>query len=111
MIERIELFKLQDVHATDEGRAAAHRMSREALAEAPGYTELRVGLPADPDSLRSWDLSLVVRFDDLESERVYLESESYVTHDAELMKRSIVKKHWSFEIQITNREARSESPR
>jgi len=56
MIERIMLFKLSDPSERDALATAAHAL----LSQLPDVEELSVGLPADPASEKSWDLSVVL---------------------------------------------------
>lgn len=58
MVERIMLFKLHE----SERRAELARALRDALVDLEGLEDVSVGLPADPVSAKSWDMSLVLLF-------------------------------------------------
>ena len=64
MVERIVLFKLKGEHATDEGQSELVQRVRAAAGALPGVRSGRIGTPADDASARSWDLLLVLSFDD-----------------------------------------------
>ena len=72
MIDRIVLYKLTDEYCTDAARAEIAAHAREVFAALPQVRDARVGLPADAEAKRSWDLSLVLRFDDLAAIEAYL---------------------------------------
>lgn len=92
MIERIALYKLND----DEDRESVAAELRKLGANA---VSCAVGIPADEPSLRSWDVSLVLRFADLDARDAFLASEAFVAHEKEFATRTQVVKHWSFAIR------------
>ena len=99
MIERIVLFKLTDEWATDQRRREVAAHSREVLAKVPGVRSLSVGVPADEPSERSWDLSIVLRFDsrdDIDSYRVHPHHRAYV--DEYMKPKMEVVKAWNFDV-------------
>lgn len=99
MIDRIVLFKLKDEHANASGRAEVARHSREALASISGPLEVRVGVPADPDSEKSWDLSIVVRFEDVDAMKEFVKDRDHLAYFREYMTPKMeVVKYWSFEV-------------
>ena len=56
------LFKLKDELTTDDARREVAGEVKRVIASLPGVKDVRVGLPADEDAGRSWDVSLIVRF-------------------------------------------------
>ncbi len=97
MIERVVLFKLKDEYANDEARAEIAARSREILGALPGVQALSIGVPADAPSEKSWDLSIIVRFDSLEAierYRVHPDHRAYV--DEYMRPRMEVIKAWNF---------------
>lgn len=99
MIERTVLMKLNDEHAHDAGRAEVAAHSREVLRGLPGVLEVAVGLPADEPSLKSWDLSLTLRFDSLASVEAYRVHPSHRAYVDEYLKpRLLLIKAWNFHI-------------
>lgn len=97
MIDRIVLFKLKDEYANDAARAEIAAHSREALGRVPGPTEVRVGVPADEPSTRSWDLSIVVRFADLDAMHAFVKHADHMTYYRDYMvPRMEVVKYWCF---------------
>jgi hypothetical protein len=98
VIERITLIKLEPQWATGEQRAALAQAATEKLGGLPGVVELRVGLPADEASQKSWDLSLTARFASLEQVQPYLDHpahQGYLNHD--LGPKLAVIKAWNFQ--------------
>jgi hypothetical protein len=65
MIERFAFVKLAPEHATDETRRALAAQAREILRPLPGVLSITIGLPADEDSAKAWDLCVNVRFANL----------------------------------------------
>jgi len=99
MIDRIVLFKLKDEYATDESRAEIATYSRDALTDVPGPIEVRVGVPADEPSTRSWDLSIVVRFADLDGMDAFVKHPAHMRYYREYMvPRMEVVKYWAFDV-------------
>lgn len=93
MIDRIFLAKLSDPSTAAEVASGL----RESLAEVAGVRELRVGLPADAASARSWDVSLVVACDDAATLGEVLLGETFGWAYSQLEAQSEVVKAWSFE--------------
>lgn len=61
MIERVVLIKLSDQEANTVGREKVVNHARRVLPTIPGVLSLTVGTPADAESAKSWDISIVVR--------------------------------------------------
>lgn len=98
MIERIVLFKLKDAHANDAARREVAAHSRDALEKVPGVRGVSVGVPADEASAKSWDLSIVVRFDAMDDVAPYLAHPDHRRYVDEYMRpRMEVVKAWNFE--------------
>lgn len=100
MITRIVLFKLDDAHATDVGRAACVAEARRVMPTVARVISVDVGLPADPESLRSWDFSLQVRLastDDLPAYQADAAHRAFV--DTFIKPRLAIAKAWNFEVQ------------
>jgi len=89
MIQRFVLFRL---HA-DASRAEAIAQCRAVLGDA-----VTIGTPAD-DSAKKWDVSLVIRADDLAAMTALLaRPEVAALLDEWLPPRTAVIKAWSFEV-------------
>ena len=71
MIQRVVLVKLKKSHASDAERDQVAQHTREVLASIPLVKSLTVGVAADGRSRREWDLTILVRFDDLEAVESY----------------------------------------
>ena len=97
MIDRIVLYKLTDEYCTDAARAEIAAHAREVFAALPQVRDARVGLPADAEAKRSWDLSLVLRFDDLAAIEASLPHPDHQAFVRYMEARTVVKKAWSFE--------------
>jgi hypothetical protein len=94
MVERIMLFKLND----PEERAELAKRAQAVLADLNGLEELSVGLPADPASAKSWDLSLVLGFASEAVQNIALASAAFTDLlEQQLAGKVQVLKAWSFE--------------
>ncbi|MCB9727033.1 MAG: Dabb family protein [Deltaproteobacteria bacterium] len=98
MITRIVLFKLDDAHASDAGRAAVVAEARRVMPEVAGVRAIEVGVPADAESLRSWDVSLIVRLDAVDALPAYQADAAHRAFvDQFLRPRLAAAKAWNFE--------------
>lgn len=92
-VERIMLLKL----APGVSRDDVARMSTRVLSALPALRELSVGLPSDPASEKSWDVSLVMRFASQAELEAALASSVFAQYvDVELAGKCQVTKAWSF---------------
>lgn len=73
VIERVVLIKLAPEYAGQRADVAA--ATREVLGTAPGVLSLRIGMPADDRTGRECDLSLHLRFADMDAVERYREHE------------------------------------
>ena len=100
MIERFAFVKLAPEHATDEMRRALAAQARETLRPLPGVVAITIGLPADEDSAKAWDLCVNVRFENLADAALY---RAHPVHrkfvDEVIAPRSAARKGWSFSIE------------
>jgi hypothetical protein len=97
VIERIQLYKLVGEPSSPNEREARARALADALAGVPGARDVFVGLPADAAAAKSWDVALVLTFDDGEAAEAYLSRAGY----REALERAlggsiVVEKGWSF---------------
>lgn len=94
MVERIMLFKLVDASTRDEVSA----LTSKALSGLRQLEELSVGLPADEQSAKSWDVSVVMGFANQAELASSLESPAFRDYMLHAMEgRYEVVKAWSFE--------------
>lgn len=94
MVERIMLFKLNDP-STREAIAA---MTVSTLAKLHDIEELSVGVPADANAEKSWDLSIVIGVPNLPLLDALLASNTFTNFIEKTMNgRYAVMKAWSFE--------------
>lgn len=99
MIERYHFFKLQPPHATPEGRAEVRERLLAVLPDLPGVRGVVAGVPADADASAAWDVSLVVRFDDVAAVERYRADPAHRRFVETFMApRLAVKKSWNFEV-------------
>jgi hypothetical protein len=99
MIERYVFIRLEDPHATPAGRAAVVAETLRVLPALPGVLSVAVGTPADDDSARAWDVSIVVRFARVEDIDGYAEHPDHVVYvDDFLAPRMKVIKAWNFQV-------------
>ena len=100
MIERFAFVKLAPEHATDETRRALAAQAREILRPLPGVLSITIGLPADEDSAKAWDLCVNVRFANLADAANY---RFHPVHrkfvDEVVAPRSAARKGWSFTVE------------
>ncbi len=71
MIQRVVVIKLKDAYANATDRAEAAQHTRDVLGLIPGVLHIDVATPADAACERSWDLCVLLRFDDLEAVESY----------------------------------------
>ena len=99
MIERFAFVKLAPEHATDATRQALVAEAMATLRPLPGVVSLTVGLPADPDAAKAWDLCVNVRFASLEDAAAY---RAHPVHrrfvDEIVAPKSAARKGWTFEV-------------
>ncbi len=99
MIERIVLFKLKDEYSNAEAIAGIAERTRKDIGALSMVKSVNVGIPADEESKKSWDLSLVVRFDSLEDvERYMVDPDHRAYVDDFIRARIEVVKAWNFDI-------------
>ena len=96
MIERIVLFKLKDEYCNDGARAEIAERTRKDITALPMVSGVGVGVPADELSEKSWDISLVVRFDTLEDVEAYTVDPDHRAYVAFMDERIECKKAWNF---------------
>lgn len=94
MVERIMLFKLNDPST----RQAIAALMVSTFAKLADIEELSVGVPADADAEKSWDLSVVFGVPNLALLDALLASNTFTTFFEKTMAgRYAVMKAWSFE--------------
>lgn len=97
MVERIVMIKLDAAHAEERAQVAAESEAR--LARIPGVHAVVAQLPADDASLRSWDLCLKLRFDDVAAVEAYRPHPIHEAYHAEVLRpRGAFVKAWNFEL-------------
>ena len=101
MIQRVVAIKLKDKYANADDRAQVAATSREVLGVVPGVRSIDVGTPADFAAEKSWDVLLLLRFDDLDAVDVYRAHENHVRYmDTFLRPMLAVIKVWNFELGL-----------
>ncbi len=96
MIDRFTFVRLAPEYATAAGRAEALDRLRSALTELPGLLRLSMGTPAD-DSASKWDLSMVLRFADLDGLTAAMGTVAWASvFEHMLPTRALVIKAWTF---------------
>ena len=99
MIQRIVLFKLKDEYANDDARAEIGAKTLTMLKGLSDVVDAYVGLPADDESKKSWDLSLVVVFESMAAVESYRVDAVHAAHVKDYMlPRAEVRKAWNFEV-------------
>ncbi len=99
MIERIVLFKLKSEYCNDAARAEIAERTRRDLGALQNVRSVSVGVPADEPAEKSWDLSVVVRFDTLEDVNAYVVDPAHRAYVDNYMRDRIeLLKAWNFRI-------------
>ena len=99
MILRTVFVKLEDSLCTPEERRAFAAHSQTVLASIPGVVSAECGPAADPASEASWDVTLQVRFADMDAVEVYRVHPIHLAYlEDYLVPKSVFKKVWNFQI-------------
>lgn len=97
MIERIVLFKLKDEYCNDAARSEIAARTRTDIGALKNVRSVSVGIPADELAQKSWDLSLIVRFDTLEDVDAYMTDPAHRAYvDNYMHTRIELIKAWNF---------------
>jgi hypothetical protein len=97
MIERFAFVKLAPEHATDAQRRALADEALATLRPLPGVVAITIGLPADAESQKAWDLCVTVRFAAVEDAAAYVAHPAYRRFvDEVVIPRSAARKGWTF---------------
>ncbi len=97
MIERIVLFKLKGEYCNDAARAEIAERTRKDLGSLESVRSVSVGVPADEAAEKSWDLSVIVRFDNLQDVEAYLVDPAHRAYVDDYMRdRLELLKAWNF---------------
>ena len=99
MIQRVVVIKLKDAYANDADRAQVAGHTREVLARIGGVRHLDVATPGDERCGRSWDLCILLRFDDIEAVEAYRVDETHRAYADVFLKPMLeVIRVWNFEL-------------
>ena len=98
MVQRNLFFRLEPPRQTPEGRRDAVEELRAGLSAGPRLRGLTIGVPADAPSEKSWDLSVALHFDDVQSASVFV-ADRQPFLDGWCASRAQVVKGWSFTAQ------------
>ena len=99
MIQRVVAIKLKSAYSNDRETVARH--SREVLGEIPQVVHIDVATPGDERCRSSWDLCLLVRFDDLDAVERYRADKRHRAYvDVFLKPKLEVIKVWNFELVL-----------
>ena len=100
MIQRVVAIKLKDAYSNPEDRAQVVAVSREVLGGVPTVRSLDIGTPADFSAEKSWDVLLLLRFDDLAAVEVYRAHENHRRYmDVFLRPMLAMIKVWNFDLR------------
>ena len=100
MIERFAFVKLESAHATDAGRRALAREALQTLRHLPGVLAITVGLPADAEASKAWDLCVNVRFATMAAAAAYRAHPVHRRFVVEVLApKSAARKGWTFEVE------------
>ena len=100
MIQRVVAIKLKDAYAHDADRAQVAAASREVLGAVPTVRTIEVATPADAATTKSWDLLLLLQFDDLDGVEAYRAHPNHRRYvDVFLRPMLEVIKVWNFELR------------
>ena len=99
MIERFAFVKLAPEYSNDAERRSLTEQALSKLAPLPGVVSITVGVPADPDAAKAWDLCINVRFatiDDAAAYRAHPVHRRFV--DDLVAPRAAARKGWTFSV-------------
>jgi hypothetical protein len=100
MIQRVVAIKLKSAYANAADREQVAKTSREVLGAVPEVRSIEVATPADAATIRSWDLLLLLRFDDLDAVETYRAHPNHRRYvDVFLRPMLEVIKVWNFEVK------------
>src|SRR5688500_925157 len=106
MIQRVVAIKLKDAYSNPEDRALVAATSLEVLGGVPTVRAIEIGTPADFAAEKSWDVLLLLRFDDLNAVEDYRAHENHRRYmDTFLRPMLSVIKVWNFELTTGERSA------
>jgi hypothetical protein len=99
MIERIVLFKLKDEYCNDAARTEFAERTQADLSVLDNVQSVTVGIPADEASEASWDISIVIRFANMQDVQRYISDPAHRAYvDQYATPRIQVRKAWNFRI-------------
>jgi hypothetical protein len=105
MIQRVVAIKLKEAYANDDDRVQVAATSREILGAIPEVRSIDVGTPADFAAEKSWDVLLLLRFDDLAAVDAYRAHDNHRRYmDTFLRPMLAVIKVWNFELADPDRK-------
>jgi hypothetical protein len=101
MIQRVVAIKLKSAYSNDNDRETVAWHSREVLGEIPEVVHIDVATPGDERCRSSWDLCLLVRFDDLDAVERYRADKRHRAYVDVFLKPMLeVIKVWNFELVL-----------
>ncbi len=98
MIERITLMKLTEAHTTNQNREVLETTVNRALTGIPELQSFHIGVPSDEASLKSWDLSVVMRAPTSQDMFAALAHPNYQACIQEISALIAVTKAWNFTV-------------
>ena len=99
MIQRVVAIKLKSTYSSDDDRETVARHSRQVLGEISEVLHLDVATPADDRCRSSWDLLLLIRFDNLDAVERYRADRRHRAYVDVFLKPMLeVIKVWNFEL-------------
>lgn len=102
MIQRVVAIKLKDTYSNDEDRLSAARHTKEVLSEVPEVRHLEVATPGDDRCEASWDLCILLRFDDIGAVERYRADRRHRAYVDVFLKPMLdVIKVWNFELVVS----------
>ncbi len=97
MVERYVFIKLKDKYSNKKGRAEVVSEAKSVLPGIPGVVDFSVGKPGDKHAKAAWDVSLRLRFLELEDVNPYKKHEDHRYFVDEFLEpRMKVIKAWNF---------------
>ena len=99
MIQRVVVIKLKDAYANDVDRAQVASHTRDVLSRIEGVRHLDIATPGDERCGHSWDLCILLRFDNIEAVEAYRIDKTHRAYADVFLKPMLeVIRVWNFEL-------------
>jgi hypothetical protein len=100
MLDRYVLIKLKDEYTSADRLAEVIDETTRVLQALPGVVKVRVGRAADETTARDWDLSIIVRFENLAAIETYKDHPDHRAYVDDFLKPKLSAiRAWNFVVE------------